>query len=228
MKSCSVHVNPNESAAMPTLLNQDGQPLISAFRAGAIIDRKIDELIGIIKGVLVDGHVSQSEAEYLLRWMQANRDAADVWPACVLYPRIADALSDGVLNSNEEKKLLELLMSAVGRNTAPEFGEASNSTQLPVTVPAPEIRFSGRTFCFTGRFFSGTRDWCHEQVATRGGAPVDSVTKKLNYLVIGDIGSRDWLHSTFGTKIQKAATYAARGTPLIIVTEEHWASHLIG
>ncbi|BFG81411.1 hypothetical protein PTKU46_94450 [Paraburkholderia terrae] len=213
---------------MPTIKDQDGQPFNRAFRAGAIIDRKIDELIGIMKGILADGNVSESEAEYLLRWIQANRDVTDVWPACVLYTRIAKALSDGVLDSNEEKELLELLMSSVGRNTAPEFGETSNSTQLPVTVPAPEIQFAGRTFCFTGRFFSGTRDWCHEQVATRGGVPADSVTKKLNYLVIGDIGSRDWLHSTFGTKIQKAATYAAGGTPLIIVAEEHWASHLIG
>ena len=215
---------------MPTTRDHDchGQPLIRAFRAGAIVDRKIDELIGTIKGVLVDGHVSQSEAEYLLRWMQANHDAANVWPACVLYPRIADALSDGVFDSNEEKSLLELLMATVGRNTAPEFGEASNSTQLPVTDPAPKIQFSDRTFCFTGRFFSGTRDWCHKQVAIRGGATADSVTKKLDYLVIGDIGSRDWLHSTFGTKIQKAAKYAASGTPLIIVTEEHWAAHLVG
>jgi NAD-dependent DNA ligase len=211
---------------MPTIRDQDGQPLNRAFRAGAIIDRKIDELIGIIKGILVDGHVSQDEAEYLLRWMKANSDAANVWPACILYPRIANTLSDGIFDSNKEKDLLQLLMSAVGRNTALDFGEASNSTQLPVTVPAPQIEFAGRTFCFTGRFFSGTRDWCHEQVATRGGIPADSITKKLDYLVIGDIGSRDWLHSTFGTKIQKAATYAARGTPLVIVTEEHWALHL--
>lgn len=211
---------------MPTIRDQDGQPFNRTFRAGAIIDRKIDELIGIIKGVLVDGHVSQGEAEYLLRWMKSNSDAANVWPACILYPRIANALSDGILDSNKEKDLLQLLMSAVGRNTALDFGEASNSTQLPVTVSAPQIEFAGRTFCFTGRFFSGTRDWCHEQVAIRGGIPADSITKKLDYLVIGDIGSRDWLHSTFGTKIQKAATYAARGTPLVIVTEEHWALQL--
>jgi NAD-dependent DNA ligase len=211
---------------MPSIQDLDGQPVNRAYRFAAVSQRKIDELLGIIKGVLVDGHVSQGEAEYLLAWMHANREAANVWPASVIYPRIADALADGILDLNEEKELLDLLMSTVGGNTAQQFGEGSNSTTLPVTSPAPSIEFADRTFCFTGKFFSGTRDWCHQQVMGRGGIPADSITKKLHYLVIGEIGSRDWLHSTYGTKIQKAATYAAGGVPLVIVTEEHWASHL--
>jgi NAD-dependent DNA ligase len=206
--------------------DQDGQPLVRAFRAEAVTERKVDELIGIVKGVLIDGHVSRDEAEFLLRWMEANRDAATVWPASVLYPRIDAALADGVLDSDEEKELLGLLMSTVGGNTAPEHGESSNSTTLPVTQPAPRIEFEGRSFCFTGKFYSGSRNWCHQQVMERGGQPADSITKKLHYLVIGEIGSRDWLHSTYGTKIQKAASYAAEGAPLTIVSEQHWATHL--
>ncbi|HWX10619.1 MAG TPA: BRCT domain-containing protein [Trinickia sp.] len=210
---------------MTTKKDQDGQPSNRAFRAKANIVRKIAELNGIIKGVLVDGNVSQAGAECLLRWMRANPDAAEVWPASVLHPQIADALSDGILNSDKEKRLLELLMSMVGGNTAPEFGEASNSIKLPVTVPAPHIEFTGRTFCFTGRFRC-SRDWCREQVVIRGGTPVNSVTKKLDYLVIANFASRDWRHSTHGEKIEKAAMYAAGGTPLVIVTEDHWALFL--
>ncbi|MFP4895614.1 BRCT domain-containing protein [Paraburkholderia sp. EG304] len=211
---------------MSTIKDNDGQPVIRGFRATAVTQRKIDELLGIIKGVLVDGVVSQGEAEYLLNWMQTNREAANVWPASVIYPRIADVLADGVLDLDESKEILDLLMSTVGGNTAPNIGEASNSTKLPVTDPAPRIEFADRTFCFTGKFFSGSRDWCREQVTARGGIAMDSITKKLHYLVIGEIGSRDWLHSTFGTKIQKAATYASDGAPLVIVTEQHWVEHL--
>lgn len=210
-------------------LNQrdaDGQPLIRAYRSEAVAERKIDELIGIIKGVLADGNVSQGEAEFLLQWMNSNRDAAAVWPASVLYPRIEAALADGVLDSDEEKELLDLLLATVGGNTAPQIGESSDATTLPISRPVPQIVFLERTFCFTGKFYSGTRDWCHQQVILRGGLPADSITKKLHYLVIGEIGSRDWLHSTYGTKIQKAASYAAGGAPLMIVSEEHWATHL--
>ncbi|MBB5462910.1 BRCT domain-containing protein [Paraburkholderia sp. Cpub6] len=210
---------------MPVEKDEDGQPF-RGFRSSAVSVRKIDELMGIIKGVLADGNVDQMEAEFLLDWMNCNRDAAELWPANVIYPRIQRALADGLLDSNEQKDLLGLLMSTVGGNTAQLRGETSNSTSLPVTMPAPVIEFSGRTFCFTGKFNSGTRDWCHGQVSLRGGVPADSITKKLHYLVIGEIGSRDWLHSTFGAKIQKAASYAADGAGLVIVTEQHWASHL--
>jgi NAD-dependent DNA ligase len=203
-----------------------GQPVVRGYRAAAVSERKIDELIGIIKGVLVDGIVSQGEAEYLLKWMRANRDAAEIWPANVLYARIEAALEDGVLDLDEEKELLDLLLSIVGGNTAPQNGVASEATTLPVTQPAPSIVFDSRTFCFTGQFYSGTRNWCFEQVVSRGGIPADGITKKLHYLVIGEVGSRDWLHSTHGTKIQKAVTYAAKGAPLTIVTERHWLDHL--
>ncbi|BBP99114.1 hypothetical protein BSFA1_42430 [Burkholderia sp. SFA1] len=211
---------------MSAQLDQDGQPLIRAFRGQAVSERKLDELIGIVKGVLADGSVSQGEAEFLLRWMESNRDVAALWPASVIYPRISAALADGVLDLREEGELLELLLQTVGGNKAPDQGESSNSTTLPLTRPAREVVFAERTFCFTGKFFSGTRDWCHRQVHERGGIPADGITKKLHYLVIGEIGSRDWLHSTYGTKIQKAASYATSGAPLIIVSEEHWAKHL--
>ncbi|KDR40825.1 BRCT domain-containing protein [Caballeronia glathei] len=211
---------------MPNLLDQDGQPLIRAYRAEAVTNRRIDELIGIIKGVTADGEVSHGEAEYLLQWMESNRDVASAWPANVLYPRIAEALSDGVLDLHEQGELLGMLIQAVGGNKAPQSGGSSDSTTLPLTRPYPDLSFVDRSFCFTGKFYSGTRDWCHKQVATRGGLPADGITKKLHYLVIGEIGSRDWLHSTYGTKIQKAVDYAASGVPLVIVSEEHWAAQL--
>ncbi|MBN4675173.1 hypothetical protein HUS70_09385 [Pandoraea nosoerga] len=208
------------------MYDMDGQPLIRAFRSQAVAERRVDELIGIVKGVIADGEICQAEAEFVLKWLNSNRDVASQWPASALYPRLATALADGRLDAEEEGELLGLMLSTVGGNVAQEYGESSNATSLPVTTPAPEIEFEGRSFCFTGKFYSGTRDWCHDQVAARGGIPAGGITKKLNYLVIGEIGSRDWLHSTYGTKIKKAVEYAASGAPLVIVTEQHWANHI--
>lgn len=53
-----------------------GQPLNSAYRREAVAERQIDELIGIVKGVLADGMVHQGEVEFLLSWLNANRAAA--------------------------------------------------------------------------------------------------------------------------------------------------------
>lgn len=203
-----------------------GQPINPMFRAHAVQDRQVDELIGLVKGVLADGAICQGEIQFLLKWMETNRVARSEWPARALYPRIAEALSDGHMDEREEAEIMALLLSAVGGNKAVEHGESSDSSDLPLCAPAPEVTFHGHTFCFTGKFTSGTRDWCQQQVHNLGGIPLVGVTKKLNYLVIGDIGSRDWLHSTHGTKIKKAMAYRDDGVRLSIVSEEHWFKRL--
>jgi NAD-dependent DNA ligase len=119
---------------------------------------------------------------------------------------------------------LELLLHTVGGN-APAHGEASMSTELPFTKPPPTIDFVDRAFCFTGKFFSGTRSWCEEQVASRG-AHCCAITRDLDYLVIGEIGSRDWIHSTHGRKIEKAIEDNGRGCCIGIVSEQYWHGFL--
>lgn len=200
--------------------------LISAFRNEAVTDRQIDELIGIIKGVLADGMVSQGEVEFLISWMETNRRAANLWPAKALYPRLLAVMADGRLDLEEESEILELLTKTVGGNTAPQNGIASDSTRLPLTEPARPIQFAGQVFCFTGAFNSGKRTWCEQQIMDRGRIASGTITKKLNYLVIGDIGNENWLHSTHGRKIEKAIEYNAAGGNILIVGEEHWYGHL--
>ncbi len=203
-------------------MDEHGQPLNRMYRARAVQERQVDELIGLVKGVLADGAICQGEVQYLLKWIESNRTAADQWPANVLYPRIATALADGHMDEEEEREIMSLLISTVGNRSLPKDGEASHSTALPLCHPTPTIRYAAQTFCFTGKFNSGTRDWCGRQVHDRGGFAASGITKKLNYLVIGEIGSRDWLHSTHGLKIKKALEYRDAGQPLHIVSEQHW------
>ncbi len=201
-------------------------PLIAAFRNEAIVDRQIDELIGIIKGVTADGMVSEHEVRFLLSWMDANRKAANVWPAKAIYPRLAAAVAGGKMSLEAESELLGLLIDAAGGNTAPQFGVGSDTTRLPLSDPLHTVTFEGRAFCFTGTFASGSRNWCHEQVERLGGTAASGITKKLHYLVIGDIGNENWLHSTHGRKIEKAVEYNSNGASIVILGEEHWYNHV--
>jgi hypothetical protein len=50
--------------ASVSTMDADGQPLDQVLRSGAVIDRPVDELIGLIKGVLVNGMVQQRECQY--------------------------------------------------------------------------------------------------------------------------------------------------------------------
>ncbi len=102
------------------------------------------------------------------------------------------------------------------------------SSGAPFDDPAPQIEFEGRSFMFTGKFSFGSRNACQSAVTNRGGiAPSQkSVTREIDYLVIGTEGSNSWKRGSYGNKIE-AAVLARRehGTPAI-VSEEHWASQI--
>jgi len=208
-------------------MNQDahGQPLNRTFNAARLDDRKIDELIGLCKGVLADGEVSQFEVEYLQNWLRNNIEISGHWPANVLYQRIEAMLADNVLDVEEQRELLQTLMDLTGEPSI-HGSVTSMSTSLPLTTPDPEIDFEGRIFCLTGKFVTGTRKQCESLVLERNGSLKSSPTRDTNFLVIGLVGSSDWIHSTHGRKIEKAVELQESGTNLAIVSEEHWVRFL--
>lgn len=92
------------------MLDENGQPINTRFNARLREDREVDELVGLCKGVVADGMINQQEAEFLLNWLELNRESQDAWPANVLFPRIRSMLQDNNLDDNEEKELLSILI----------------------------------------------------------------------------------------------------------------------
>ena len=195
---------------------------LRAIHDERLIAREIDELTGLCKGALLDGTISQVEAEGISAWLDAHHHCLDTWPASVLYERLRIMLADGLLDESEQGELLGILL----RMAASPSDDGATPSALPIDEPAPPITINGHSFCFTGVFDFGSRAECQTAINQRGGIAVDSITKKLHYLVIGNVGSEFWKHSNFGTKITKAVEYRERGIPLIIVSEAHWVAHL--
>ena len=53
-----------------------------------------------------------------------------------------------------------------------------------------------------------------------------NVTQNIHYLIIGSIGSDDWIHSSFGRKIEKALQFKKQGKNIIIISEDHWTKYI--
>jgi hypothetical protein len=209
-----------------TAIDPHGQPLNRQINAFRITDRAIDELIGLCRGVLADGMVTDGEAAFLAQWMETNRGAAAKWPAKVLYPRIRAMLCDGTLDADEQGELLDLLMKTTGGGLSSMIGAESMSSELPLDEPAPEVVFKGRTFCLTGRFVYGPRKRCEAEILERGGEVRGVPSRSTRYVVVGAVGSSDWIHSTHGRKIETAIRFREEGAQVAIVSEEHWTQYL--
>lgn len=194
------------------------------MNAARLNDRAVDEMIGLCRGLLADGEVNAQEASYLRNWIENNRALRDIWPANVLFARLSEMLLDGKLDADEERELLTTLLELTGGATSP--AEPAPSTALPFCNPAPDIEFSGRKFCMTGKFVLGTRSQVESTIKALSGRTGDSPSFDTDYLVIGSVGSPAWIHSTHGRKIEKAVELRQQGRAIAIIGEEHLARFL--
>lgn len=205
-----------------------GQPITKRINAARNSTRDANELIGLCHGVLADGSINILEAQFIQRWLIQKRDLLDCWPWSALYDRLSEMLQDGRLDTDEERELITTLSDLAPPPAAaehPEELEQPRSTTLPLTEPT-EITFPDRVFVFTGKFALGSRNQCVAEIVARGGFSSDTINRKVNYLVIGEIGSRDWVTASWGRKIEHAQMLAQDGHPIMIISEQFWAKHL--
>lgn len=205
--------------------DNQGQLINRGVNSDTVADRKVDELIGICRGIIADGEINKAEAEFLLSWVTKNIDLAPKYPFDILYRRISEMLSDGIMDEDEQRDLLSVLNELTGGDVIDGESDSMSST-LPLCSPAPDVIIKDKSFVFTGVFTSGDRKSLERIVVDLGGIMHQNVTTDTDYLVIGDIGSQDWAHSSFGRKIEKAVANREKGRKISIVIESHWMKYL--
>ena len=84
------------------------------FHEKRIDRRSADALSGLAAGISADGFINQQEAEFLENWIATNLVHLDDPVINLLYRRLSDMLSDGVLDADESAELLEMLRAFAG------------------------------------------------------------------------------------------------------------------
>lgn len=113
---------------LKTPVDEDGQPLNRFFNAARVEGRIMNELLGVIRGVLADGTTNTLEAEYLDRWLKTNYEISCQWPANVIAQHLRQIFADGRVDEDERDSLQSLLGEIVG--TQADYYAAS-TTSLP-------------------------------------------------------------------------------------------------
>ena len=194
------------------------------YRNQEVKDRNIDELIGISRGITADEKVNKYESEFLLSWIEMHFNSIDLntYPINQIYDRLKLALEDGFIDEDESTELKELLKSFTGDKPIVEQISSMSST-LPLCTPAPNIEFENKSFCMTGAFTIGSRKTVENLIVNLGGKIQKSPGLKTNYLIVGILGSDEWIHSSYGRKIEKAVEIRdIEGRDINIISEEHF------
>ncbi|QMR74415.1 BRCT domain-containing protein [Enterobacter sp. RHBSTW-00175] len=176
-------------------------------------------LNGLCKGLISDKALSEEEVRYLDWWLTQNGTLKSNYPGKELYTLVKEILKDGVITTEESQTLHKALVDFTGCDL--ESGVVDGlSTKLPVDSDA-DIDLEGKVFCLTGVFMAGKRSHVEDILKRSNGLISNTVTKKIDYLVIGTLSSRDWRFSSHGRKIEKAISYRDNeGVGLKVISEE--------
>jgi len=197
--------------------------LRNTYGRARLDDRQVTELVGLARGLLADDFLSDDEIFFLRKWLAASEGVTNNPLLATFSQKLEQVLEDGIVDDEERADLFHFLKSLCANDV--EIGEALQATSLPLCSPAPTLAFPGMRYCFTGSFVFGTRKDCEAAIMERGGE-AGSLTKKTNFLVIGEYATDSWSQSSWGRKIEKAAKMRHEGTPIHIVSEQHWRSAL--
>lgn len=161
-------------------------------------------LNGILDGIVCNQKINQKEIENLKIWLEQNDYLKDVYPYDKVLLEVNKILEDGILTQEESKYILETFENIVN----------------PKSDGDDNIDFAGKTFCLTGEFKTASKSEISRKIQALGGIEKTGVSTKLDYLVIGGVGSEAWKFGKVGGKQAKAQELNEKGANIKIIEED--------
>lgn len=165
----------------------------------------IQQLMGIIEGISCDAKINDIEAHRLSDWLLKHDFLDGSYPFDKICSILYKMLDDGHIDPSEESDLLDVIDSIL--HPTEDFNELV------------EIAYEGSLFCLTGDFTHGSKNQIGIIIAERGGQVANSVSKKIQYLIVGALGSPKWAYGSFGEKVTKAQELNEKGARIKILKE---------
>lgn len=134
--------------------------------------------------ILTDNRITLKEIHKLDEWLDANEEFLAFYPFDRINASVKKALADNQISEEETQDLLQLF-----REIEEPLGK---SEELEIIVP-------GKLFCLTGDFVK-VKEAVSEELLAKGAMVKDTLTMKVNYLVVGSKGSEAW---KFGNYVEK-------------------------
>jgi hypothetical protein len=189
------------------------------------ITHAIQELHGILHGLVADYVLNEQELRGLQSWLEDYHDYREVWPIGEIDSVISQVLADGKIDDPEHRLMLHYFSEFVHLSESKTIRE-----NLPPLLPGeltitgvcavdPEIHLEGRTFCFTGVSSKGGRRDFADIVVSKKGNFIDHIREDLDYLIIGDQGNPCWAFSCYGRKVEAAVRMRKAGHHILLVHE---------
>lgn len=152
------------------------------------------------------GSLSEDAVIYLNDWLAENEGLAGNYPYDIIYEAVQKVLEDGIIEQSELDTLSEIFKKQIN----PVENNSSSDTKIDIC---------GKTVCITGEFENYSRAECIKRLEEKGATYLKDVTKKIELLIVGGLGSNNWACGNYGTKVKKAIELQNKGAKIMIVRE---------
>lgn len=198
-----------------------------------LITSSIQQLQGILHGILADNVLNEAEIEQLCSWIDDHDFLKGTYPFDEIHSLLVSVKQDGII-SDDEKNLLKAFFANFVDTRASynvhEFEVKALQSQYSISgicAVCPEITFENKVFSFTGASTRATRNEIAKIIQNLGGIFNNNVTKNTNYLIVGGDGNPCWAFACYGRKVEKAIELRKKGTPIIIVHENDFWDEVV-
>lgn len=161
-------------------------------------------LNGIMKGIAVDGRVSEDECRNFRQWLYDNIYLAGHYPFDRIMELLEDVLSDSIITKEEAERIMATI------------DELLNPVE---TLKSQVYTINGKRICLSGNFSYGKKPEVEKWIVARKGAIDSSVKKSTDILVVGDCECQAYSNGAYGTKVKKAIEYNAKGSNIQVIKE---------
>ncbi|MET3731623.1 BRCT domain-containing protein [Moheibacter stercoris] len=183
----------------------------------------LQTLQGIFHGILADGQLNDQEIFDLHNWLSQNEHLNSYYPYDEIRSLVLSIVSDKKIEE-EERLILKAFLNQfvdikdedIKQNIEKEIVDVNISGICAVD---PEITFEDKTFCITGILSRGSRSGLQKAIQEKGGIAVNTISRKTDYLIIGDNNNACWAYSCYGRKVEKALDLRKSGHQIILVHE---------
>ncbi|MBU1221669.1 BRCT domain-containing protein [Myxococcota bacterium] len=189
------------------------------------IELYLNDLIGLLQGILSDDILNLKEFTFLEIWLNKTFKYFNDFPLDIIRKEIEKIKSDGKITEEELLSFIDVLREICNYKINGNIFEQESVSEL-FGQKISNFDHQGKIFCITGKFATGTRPYITEIIETHGGSVVSTVTNTTDVLLLGSIASRDWKFSSFGRKIENALYKQKSGQNIIILSEKDWIKFL--
>lgn len=189
------------------------------------ITSSIQFLSGMIHGVMADGVLEDREIHAIKSWIDTNDFLAGTYPFDEINSLLTVCLADGKIDEKEREELIAFFSNII------EFKNSFNLSENKyaglrekysvsgICSVAPDIHIKDCDFCITGESYRAKRHDMAELIRLMGGNCKGSVSKKTDYLIVGNAGNPCWAYACYGRKIEEAMALRKAGEKVQIINE---------